>query len=78
MTSYDLCNSITAKKEAFIVFAVRDERNQRVNFHFNDAFVLGGLFLYTDGRLYTATPVDPVVLLLSIFDETRMKVLSNL
>ncbi|KAL3819500.1 hypothetical protein ACJIZ3_005405 [Penstemon smallii] len=29
---------------------------------------------HTDGRLYTATPVDPVFILLPIFEEARMKV----
>lgn len=30
--------------------------------------------LFTDGSLYMATPVDPVFILLPIFDEARMKV----
>jgi hypothetical protein len=32
------------------------------------------LFSHTDGRLYTATPVDPVFIMLPIFEEARMKV----
>ena len=32
------------------------------------------VFLVTDGSLYMATPVDPVFILLPIFDEARMKV----
>lgn len=33
------------------------------------------LLFHTDGRLYVATPVDPVFVLLPIFYEARMKVL---
>ncbi|KAL3644574.1 hypothetical protein CASFOL_009754 [Castilleja foliolosa] len=32
-----------------------------------------GDYVCEDGRLYTATPVDPVFILLPIFDEARMK-----
>ena len=31
-------------------------------------------FHVTDGSLYMATPIDPVFILLPIFDEARMKV----
>jgi hypothetical protein len=33
---------------------------------------------HTDGRLYTATPVDPVFIVLPIFEEARMKCNYNL
>ena len=33
-----------------------------------------GCFLVTDGSLYMATPVDPVFILLPVFDQARMKV----
>lgn len=33
---------------------------------------------YADGSLYTATPIDPVFIMLPIFEEARMKVRSLL
>lgn len=40
----------------------------------NNKFLLY-YFVSTDGRLYSATPVDPVFIFLPIFEEARMKVL---
>ncbi|KAK4406617.1 Ribonuclease H2 subunit B [Sesamum angolense] len=37
-----------------------------------------GDYVCEDGRLYTATPVDPVFILLPIFEEARMKSLSSI
>lgn len=36
------------------------------------------MFFDADGRLYTATPVDPVFIFLPVFDDARMKVLLSI